>query len=163
MITYGVEGLSTVAILQRSKMCIFFDFSCWFYRRFISLSWWYIHMFLFGGYNKRTKIDRVYCLGLHHFTNENTICLCRKGIYELMVDTSFAKKKRSHFGLFCHKGFTVLRHLWRFREYLWREGSHPESPLFIGLPAQMWRVNPRFLLYTHTRKKINKERKQQYG
>ena len=23
----------------------------------------------------------------------------------------FAKKKRSHFGLFCHKGFTVLRHL----------------------------------------------------
>ena len=76
---------------------------------------------------------------------------------------SFAKKKRSHFGLFCHKGFTVLRHLWRFGEYLWREGSRPESPLFIGLPAQMWRVNPRFLLYTHTRKKINKERKQQYG
>ena len=76
---------------------------------------------------------------------------------------SFAKKKRSHFGLFCHKGFTVLRHLWRFGEYLWREGSRPESPLFIGLSEQMWRVNPRFLLYTHTRKKINKERKQQYG
>ena len=75
----------------------------------------------------------------------------------------FCKKKRSHFGLFCHKGFTVLRHLWRFGEYLWREGSRHESPLFIGLPAQMWRVNPRFLLYTHTRKKINKERKQQYG
>ena len=75
----------------------------------------------------------------------------------------FCKKKRSHFGLFCHKGFTVLRHLWRFGEYLWREGSRPESPLFIGLPTQMWRVNPRFLLYTHTRKKINKERKQQYG
>ena len=75
----------------------------------------------------------------------------------------FCKKKRSHFGLFCHKGFTVLRHLWRFREYLWREGSRPESPLFIGLSEQMWRVNPRFLLYTHTRKKINKERKQQYG
>ena len=75
----------------------------------------------------------------------------------------FCKKKRSHFGLFCHKGFTVLRHLWRFREYLWRVGSRPESPLFIGFPAQMWRVNPRFLLYTHTRKKINKERKQQYG
>ena len=75
----------------------------------------------------------------------------------------FCKKKRSHFGLFCHKGFTVLRHLWRFREYLWREGSRPESPLFIGLSAQMWRVNPRFLLCTHTRKKINKERKQQYG
>ena len=35
----GVECLSTVAILQRSKMCIFFDFSYWFYRRFISLSW----------------------------------------------------------------------------------------------------------------------------
>ena len=31
----------------------------------------------------------------------------------------FCKKKRSHFGLFCHKGFTVLRHLWRFGEYLW--------------------------------------------
>ena len=75
----------------------------------------------------------------------------------------FCKKKHSHFGLFCHKGFTVLRHLWRFGEYLWREGSRHESPLFIGLPAQMWRVNPRFLLYTHTRKKINKERKQQYG
>ena len=73
----------------------------------------------------------------------------------------FCKKKHSHFGLFCHKGFTVLRHLWRFGEYLWRVGSRPESPLFIGLPAQMWRVNPRFLLYTHTRKKINKERKQQ--
>ena len=71
----------------------------------------------------------------------------------------FCKKKHSHFGFFCHKGFTVLRHLWRFGEYLWREGSRPESPLFIGLPAQMWRVNPRFLLYTHTRKKINKERK----
>ena len=72
-------------------------------------------------------------------------------------------KKRSHFGLFVHQGFTVLRHLWRFCEYLWREGSRPESPLFIGLPEQMWRVNPRFLLYTHTRKKINKERKQLYG
>ena len=45
-------------------------------------------MFLFCGYNKRTKIDKVYCLGLHHFTNENTICLCRKGIYELMVESS---------------------------------------------------------------------------
>ena len=45
-------------------------------------------MFLFGCYNKRTKIDKVYCLGLHHFTNENTICLCRKGIYELMVESS---------------------------------------------------------------------------
>ena len=81
MITYGVEGLSTVAILQRSKMCIFFDFSYWFYRRFISLSWWYIHMFLFWGYNKRTKIDKVYCLGLHHFRFVNTICLCWKSIW----------------------------------------------------------------------------------
>ena len=45
-------------------------------------------MFLFGCYNKRTKIDKVYCLGLHHFINENTICLCRKGIYELMVESS---------------------------------------------------------------------------
>ena len=45
-------------------------------------------MFLFGCYNKRTKIDKVYCLGLHHFTNENKICLCRKGIYELMVESS---------------------------------------------------------------------------
>ena len=45
-------------------------------------------MFLFWCYNKRTKIDKVYCLGLHHFTNENTICLCRKGIYELMVESS---------------------------------------------------------------------------
>lgn len=27
------------------------------------------------------SIRLVFCLGLHHFTNENTICLCRKGIY----------------------------------------------------------------------------------
>ena len=25
-------------------------------------------------------------VGLHHFTNENTLCLCRKRIYELMVE-----------------------------------------------------------------------------
>ena len=48
-----------------------------------------IHTYvLILGFNKRTKIAKVYCLGLHHFTNENTICLCRKGIYELMVESS---------------------------------------------------------------------------
>ena len=52
----GVGLLRTVAILQRSKMCIFFDFSCWFYRRFISLSWWYIHMFLFWGLIKERRL-----------------------------------------------------------------------------------------------------------
>ena len=71
-------------------------------------------------------------------------------------------KKRSHFGLLLHQGFTVLPLLWRFCEYLWREGSRPESPLFIGLPTLMWRVNPRFLL-SHAYAKENKERKQQYG
>ena len=56
-----------------------------------------------------------------------------------------------------------LRLLWRFCEYLWREGSRPESPLFIGLPTLMWRVNPRFLLSHAYAKEINKERKQLYG
>lgn len=46
-------------------------------------------MFLFWCYNKRTKIDKVYCLGLHHFTNENTICLCRKGIYSFYDGVMF--------------------------------------------------------------------------
>ena len=46
-------------------------------------------MFLFWGYNKRTKIDKVYCLGLHHFTNENTICLSRKGIYSFYDGVMF--------------------------------------------------------------------------
>ena len=54
----------------------------------LTLSVTYLVVVLTDSPFKRTKIDKVYCLGLHHFTNENTICLCQKGIYELMVESS---------------------------------------------------------------------------
>ena len=50
----------------------------------LTLSVTYLVVVLTDSPFKGTKIDKVYCLGLHHFTNENTICLCRKSIKVLI-------------------------------------------------------------------------------
>ena len=72
-------------------------------------------MFLFWCYNKRTKIDKVYCLGLHHFTNENTICLSRKGIYSFYDGVMFTSL-RFHVKKSNLERVITLNSLWKGKE-----------------------------------------------
>ena len=62
----------------------------------------------FGVIIIRTKIDKVYCLGLHHFTNENTICLCRKSIdvLGLRIVSEHYRKERDSWKADCWLGST---------------------------------------------------------